>query len=76
MNGMRYVAHIPKTLTKGRVLVHDHVVPQRGLGANGFRAWTQTLNDTLEVCSCDWAGVDLRGLRHYRVKNAWDVSDQ
>jgi hypothetical protein len=50
------------------VLVHNHVVPQRTLGVNGFRAWTETLNDKLEVCNCKWAGVDLRGLVHYRVK--------
>ena len=68
---MRYVRAIPrKPLPKDRVLVHNHVVPQRVLGFHGFRAWTQTLDDTLEVCSCKWAGVDLKGLVHYRVKRA------
>jgi hypothetical protein len=67
-NDMRYVSHIPKKLPNGKVLVHNHVFPQRVLGANGFRAWTQTLDDTLEVCSCGWAGLDLYGLVHYRVK--------
>jgi hypothetical protein len=70
MNDIRYVAHIPRKLTEGRVLVHNHVFPQRVLGANGFRAWTQTLDDTIEVCSCGWAGIDLHGLIHYRIKKS------
>ena len=66
---MRYVSGIPrKPLPRGRVLVHNHVRPQPELGLNGFRAWTQKLTSDLEVCRCDWAGVDLRGLKHYRVK--------
>ncbi len=54
----KYVTGIPRKLPKDRVLVHNHVVPQPVLGPNGFRAWTQTLSDDVEVCSCDWAGVD------------------
>jgi len=50
MSDIRYVAHIPRKLPEGKVLVHNHVFPQRVLGANGFRAWTQKLDDTLEVC--------------------------
>lgn len=71
-NEMRYLSSgIPrKPLQDGRVLVHNHVVPQRLLGLNGFRAWTQKMNERLEVCPCDWAGVDLHGLVHYRVKAA------
>jgi len=67
---VRYVGGIPrKPLAKGRALVHNHVIPQKAFSANGFRAWTQKLSgDLLEVCPCDWAGVDLRGLVHYRVK--------
>jgi hypothetical protein len=66
---MRYVRGIPrKPLPEGRVLVHNHVVPQKRLGLNGFRAWVQTLNDRLEICNCNWAGVDLHGLKHYRLK--------
>jgi hypothetical protein len=68
-SGMRYVNGIPrKPLPEGVVLVHNHVVPQRRLRVNGFRAWTQTLTDSLELCPCDWAGVDLRGVKHYQVK--------
>jgi hypothetical protein len=66
---MRYVSDIPREpLPKGQVLVHNQVRPHKKLGGRGFRAWTQTLNDRLEVCPCDWAGVDLRGLKHYRIK--------
>ena len=65
---MKYVDSIPKKLTKGRVLVHNHVTPQSPLGANGFRAWTQKTDKTLVVCRCKWAGVNLHGLTHYRVK--------
>jgi hypothetical protein len=35
---------------------------------NGFRVWTQTLTDKLEVCDCEFAGLDLGGLIHYRVR--------
>jgi len=65
---MKYIARIPKKLTKGRVLVHNHVKPQKTLDLNGFRAWTQPPDDTLVLCRCKWAGVDLHGLEHYRVK--------
>jgi hypothetical protein len=66
--GMRYVANIPRSLPEGKVLVHNTVIPQRDLGVKGFRAWTQEPDDTLEECSCDWAGVDLHGLKHYRIR--------
>jgi hypothetical protein len=74
-----YVTGIPrKPLPAGRVLVHNHVLPQPRLGWNGFRAWTQTLDDTLMVCPCKWAGVDLRGLTHYRsaLANPWRWEDE
>jgi hypothetical protein len=70
--GMRYlidVSDIPREpLPNGQVLVHSHIRPHKKVGGRGFRAWTQTLNDRLEVCPCDWAGVDLHGLKHYRMK--------
>jgi hypothetical protein len=75
---MNYLKAIPHKLRKGRVLVHNSVVPARRLNWRGFRAWTQRLDDTLELCRCDWAGVDLRGLAHYSVKSgplrAWPLS--
>ena len=67
--GMRYVSDIPsEPLAEGIVLVHNHVKPHRTLSGRGFRAWTQALDNTLEVCICDWAGMDLHGLEHYRIK--------
>ena len=68
-NQQRYVSRIPREkLAKGIVLVHNQVIPQRTLGMNGFRAWTQKLTHDLVRCDCKWAGRDLRGLRHYRVR--------
>ena len=67
---MRYLARIPRKLAKGRVLVHNRVVPQPELGLNGFTPWTERLNADLELCPCNWAGVDLGGRPHYRVKRA------
>lgn len=65
----RYLGGMPRSLPQGRVLVHNHVRPQAVLGRNGFRAWTMLLDEVLlEECRCDWAGVDLHGLKHYRVK--------
>jgi hypothetical protein len=63
---MRYVTSIPKKLSKGRVLVHNHVRPAIMIGLNGFRVWTQKLDTTqLEPCDCSWSG-----LPHYRVIRA------
>jgi hypothetical protein len=65
----RYVIGIPrKKLPNGKVLVHNAVTPAMPLGTNGFRAWIQTLDNTLVLCDCDMAGADMRGLKHYRVK--------
>jgi hypothetical protein len=73
-----YIKNIPKTLPDGRVLVHNHVLPQYHLDMHGFRAWTQPLDDTLMVCPCKWAGRDLRGLTHYRKASAdpWAWEDE
>jgi hypothetical protein len=65
--GIRHVPTIPKSLPKGRVLVHNNVTPNPKIGTNGFRAWTQLKTDRLVRCHCDWAGEDLHGLQHYRV---------
>jgi hypothetical protein len=65
-----YVTAIPrKELPEGRVLVHNEVTPYPKIGMNGFRAWTQLKTDRLVDCHCDWAGVDLHGLPHYRVRD-------
>jgi hypothetical protein len=69
-DGVSYVTAIPrKELPKGRVLVHNRVTPYPKIGTNGFRAWTQFKTNRLVQCHCDWAGVDLHGLPHYRVKD-------
>jgi hypothetical protein len=69
-DGVCYVTAVPrKALAEGRVLVHDQVAPHPKIGINGFRAWTQLRTDRLVRCNCDWAGVDLHGLPHYRVKD-------
>jgi hypothetical protein len=60
---MRYVHGIPrKLLARGRVLVHNHVIPQRAIGLNGFRAWTQPLSASLEVVRAigrEWTFAEL-----------------
>lgn len=63
-----YITTIPRTLADGVRLVHNQVTPQRQLERNGFRAWVQ-LGDgpPLTPCNCNWAGVDLHGLPHYRT---------
>ena len=68
---MHYVSGIPrKAMPDGRVLVHSGITPYPKLGTNGFRAWTQILDETLIQCHCDWAGVDLGGLDDY-LPVAW-----
>ena len=70
MKAKRYISRIPrKKLPEGIVLVHSSVRPQKQLGASGFRAWTQPLDHSLVVCRCEWAGVNLHGLTHYRVES-------
>jgi hypothetical protein len=69
-DGVCYLTTIPrKELPEGRVLVHNQVTPYAKIGMHGFRAWTQLKTGRLVQCHCDWAGVDLHGLPHYRVKN-------
>jgi hypothetical protein len=64
------ITGIPRELPAGRALVHNGVQPQRRIGTNGFRAWTQDVSDDLIQCHCDWAGVDLHGIDHY-LPMAW-----
>jgi hypothetical protein len=71
--GMRYVNSIPRKIADGRVLVHNHIRPQKPIGWNGFRVWTERLTDALEICDCKFAGLDLHGLVHYRVKRPLEI---
>jgi hypothetical protein len=69
-DGVCHVTAIPHhALPEGRVLVHNNVTPQPKIRMHGFRAWTQLKTSRLVRCHCDWAGVDLHGLPHYRVKH-------
>jgi hypothetical protein len=67
-DGVCYITSIPRhALPEGRVLVHNDATPQPKIRKHGFRAWTQLKTDRLVECHCDWVGVDLHGLPHYRV---------
>ena len=69
-DGVCYITSIPRhALPEGRVLVHNDATPQPKIRKHGFRAWTQLKTDRLVECRCDWAGVDLHGLRRYRVRD-------
>jgi hypothetical protein len=63
--GVEYLFEMPVSVPPGRLVVHNHVVPQPVLGLNGFRAWmAKTDAGRLEVCGCDWAP---HLPEHYRV---------
>jgi hypothetical protein len=69
--GVCYVTRIPRrALPEGRVLAHNDATPQPRIREHGFRAWTQLKTSRLVECHCDWAGVDLHGLTHYRVRES------
>lgn len=56
----RYLETTPTSVSKGRVLMHNHVRHSRNMemGDNGFRAWTD--NKPLpgfKRCGCGWAGL-------------------
>ncbi len=53
--GLTYPREIPRGVTDGQVLVHNHVRPARHQGARGFRFWLQEPDATLDRCECDWA---------------------
>jgi hypothetical protein len=54
---MAYLATRPRMIPKGRVLVHNHTKHSKvtKVNHNGFRAWYQKANETLEPCRCGWA---------------------
>ena len=55
----------PQKLPKGRVLVHNHFKHTVDMpdDLNGFRCWTQDMDNRGELvrCGCGWQGVE-----HYR----------
>jgi hypothetical protein len=75
----RYVRmlSVPKTVSAGRVLVHNDVLhgPNWGCGQNGFRAWTDTKPPPgFVLCPCGYAGLKhyaaRKFVRHYRQNPA------
>ncbi len=63
---MKYLRSMPKYVPAGKVVVHNHVRPQRGLGMDGFRAWLQSPDPArLVECDCKWA-PELS--QHFRVR--------
>ena len=62
----KYVEGIPKSVARGMVLAHNHVVhgPDWPCGVNGFRAWTEAKRPAgFVLCPCRWSG-----LRHYAAR--------
>jgi hypothetical protein len=67
----RYLLHVPWKLSPNLIVVHNQVVPLKGmereLGRNGFRAWTDDLSQIeagkYVLCTCHCWG----DLLHYRV---------
>ena len=57
-----YLQSMPTEIPRGQVLVHNSARPTRHLGARGFRAWLQVSVHGLELCPCDWSGLE-----HYCV---------
>ena len=57
--GVEYLDKLPATIPPGKILVHNHVQPTRGLGSRGFRAWLADPDDNRraprEECDCGWA---------------------
>jgi hypothetical protein len=69
---------LPRTITAGRVLMHNHITHGRGWGCgiNGFRAWSDVKPPPgFVLCPCGWAG-----LKHYARRDhvaAWrDPTDR
>ena len=66
MEYLNYLAHVPKSVPPGKIVVHNNVRPTKQLGMRGFRAWLAEPSPRYEVCPCEWApGLDV----HYRVRD-------
>jgi hypothetical protein len=58
----RYLSpKIPRSISSGRVLMHNHVRHTIDMpsGLNGFRAWTDNAlpSDEFKPCHCGWSGL-------------------
>jgi|SRR6516164_7393359 hypothetical protein len=60
----RYIPYVPRKVAEGWYFVHNRVIPQYPIGANGFRVWLTNDRSRLVKCSCGFAPE----LTHYRVK--------
>jgi hypothetical protein len=58
---VRYInLRVPKSVTPGRVLCHNHIQhgPNTPCGVNGFRAWTESeVPKGFVKCRCNWSGL-------------------
>jgi hypothetical protein len=57
---VRTVYSIPRRVSKGRVLCHNHVVHDEKTppGERGFRAWTaKQPPKNFKPCDCGWSGL-------------------
>jgi hypothetical protein len=64
VNGLR----VPKSIGRGRVLMHNHVqhTIDTPCGLNGFRAWTDTKPPPHFIaCPCGWSGLPHYAARDY-----------
>jgi hypothetical protein len=70
-SGSRIWLPLPDKLPKGHVLVHNHIKHTVDMpdGLNGFRCWTQDMDNKEELirCGCGWRSVE-----HYRVRALGD----
>jgi hypothetical protein len=57
---MNYWKRVPKSVRRGRVLMHNHVRHSIDMpcGVSGFRAWTDTTPPPgFVMCPCGWSGL-------------------
>jgi len=73
---VRYLGAMPRSVPKGRVVVHNHISAKddkgkdRKPGDSNFRAWTEKPSRRLLVrCDCGWSG-----LPHYRPRGIANVA--
>jgi hypothetical protein len=67
---------MPKSVTKGRMLMHNHVrhTIDQVSGANGFRAWTDVKPPPgFKQCRCGWSGLTHYSRNpHYKCEQSYD----
>lgn len=63
--GMEHLSEIPAEVPKGKILVHNHIIPAATIGLRGFRIWLSKPHKRYKKCDCGWH-PELG--THYRVK--------